>query len=121
VVPYAHEAFFDVINDVESYQQFIPWITESRVLPETLVKKGASTSGRFDAEVKIGFTSLSFSYISKVSYEENKWVLSEARKSRIFDGLYSHWDLRPTGSDECEITYNIQMKFANPLYSAVTT
>jgi ribosome-associated toxin RatA of RatAB toxin-antitoxin module len=48
-------------------------------------------------------------------------VLSEANNSRIFEGLYSHWEIRPVGPDACEIVYNIQMTFNNPLYSSITT
>lgn len=76
--------------------------------------------GKFDGEVKIGFSSLSFAYISHVSYEEPRWILSESCNSLIFENLYSHWEIKKLGQNECEIIYNIQMAFANPLYSSIT-
>lgn len=48
-------------------------------------------SGKFDAETKMGFSALSFGYISHVSYEEPYSVLSESYNSRIFEGLHSQW------------------------------
>ena len=111
-----------MIRDVQDYEKFIPWITRSRIIPES-VKEGPSGAkgGKFDGEVKIGFSSLSFAYISHVSFEHPQWILSEARDSRIFDGLYSHWEIKKLGPDQCEIIYNIQMTFSNPIYSSITT
>ena len=56
-----------------------------------------------------------------MSYDYPHWILSESQNSRIFEGLYSHWEIRKLDEDVCEIVYNIQMTFANPLYSSVTT
>ena len=50
--------------------------------------------GKFDAETKIGFSALSFSYISHVSYKEPTYVLSESYNSRIFQELYSEWEIK---------------------------
>lgn len=47
-------------------------------------------------------------------------VLSESEKTRIFDGLYSHWQIKQIDEDVCEVHYNIRMTFANPLYSSIT-
>lgn len=71
--------------------------------------------------MKIGFSSVSFTYVSHVSYETPRWVLSEADQSRIFEGLYSHWEIKKIDENSCEIIYNIEMSFANPLYSSITT
>ena len=56
-----------------------------------------------------------------MSYEYPNWILSEAENSRIFEGLYSRWEIKNLGEHQCEIVYNIQMTFSNPLYSSVTT
>jgi ribosome-associated toxin RatA of RatAB toxin-antitoxin module len=56
-----------------------------------------------------------------VSYEAPRWILSESHNSRIFEGLHSHWEIKKLDEDVCEIVYNIQMTFSNPLYSSITT
>lgn len=48
-------------------------------------------------------------------------VISSAERSRIFDGLYSHWTITKIEEDICEIDYKISMTFANPLYSSITS
>jgi hypothetical protein len=33
-----------------------------------------------------------------VSYEYPNWILSEAEDSRIFEGLYSRWEIKNLGA-----------------------
>ena len=89
------------------------------MLPETMA--GSREAGSFDGEVKIGFTSLSFAYVSRVTFKRPYQITSEASNSRIFDRLYSHWQIKDMGPDQCEVVYDIQMTFANPIYSSITT
>ena len=58
VVPYSQENFFRVVKDVQDYDKFIPWINQSRLLANTIEDRfeGGSKRGRFDGEVKIGFS-----------------------------------------------------------------
>ena len=76
-----------------------------------------SKRGRFEAETKIGFQMLSFSYISHVSYETPNFIISESYENRIFEGLHSHWQIKKIDEEECEIIYKINMTFRNPLYT----
>jgi len=122
VLPLNQQLLFNVVVDVNEYDQFIPWINESKVHPDTRVEnfENGVRMGRFDAETKIGFSSLSFAYMSRVTFEEPYSVLSLAEDSRIFQGLYSHWKIEPLEEDLCEVEYNIRMTFSNPLYTHVT-
>ena len=58
VLPYSQENFFRVVKDVQDYDKFIPWVTQSRLLANTLEDRpdGEAKRGRFDGEVKIGFS-----------------------------------------------------------------
>lgn len=76
--------------------------------------------GKIDAECKIGFSALSFGYVSCVTYEEPSFVLSESSNSRIFDSLYSEWRISRIAPHECEVNYKIIMTFNNPLYTQIT-
>ena len=58
VLPYSQENFFRVVKDVQDYEKFIPWVTQSRLLSNTSEDRpnGEAKRGRFDGEVKIGFS-----------------------------------------------------------------
>ena len=109
MLPYSQENFFRVVKDVEDYDKFIPWINESRLMPESITERyeNGHKRGMFDGEVKIGFSQLTFGYVSHVSYEYPNWILSEAENSRIFEGLYSRWEIKKLSEHQCEIVYNI--------------
>lgn len=67
-----------MVLDVDSYDQFIPWITRSYVLPETISEsfENGVKKGRFDAMTKIGFGQVSFEYLSHVTYKTPNTVTS---------------------------------------------
>ena len=108
VLPYSQENFFKVVKDVQDYDKFIPWINSSKIIQDSIaVEEKGSKTGKFDGEVKIGFSQLSFAYISRVSYQYPNWILSEADNSRIFEGLYSKWEIKKLSEHKCEIVYDI--------------
>lgn len=70
-LPVSQKLFFKVAKDVDEYSKFVPWITYSHVFPNT-IKESSSTKkeglnspvetkmGSFDAETRIGFSSVNF-------------------------------------------------------------
>jgi len=65
-MPFSALRFFSVVKDVDSYSEFLTWIISSTVLQNTAkeIKTGKQIQGNFDAETKIGFNLLSFTYLS---------------------------------------------------------
>ena len=106
------------MKDVDAYEQFIPWITRSKVFRESL--KHVESKGNFNAETKIGFSALSFAYTSKVSYEDPSFILSESSNSRIFESLHSKWRIVKVKKHVCRVDYDIRMTFTNSLYTSIT-
>ena len=111
--------FYSVIRDVADYQNFVPYMTKSIILEQK--------ENKFDAETTIGFSSVNFSYISKVSFREPSYVLSVSGQqapgsvsSKIFSELYSLWEIEAFSEHQCRVKYKCQMTFANPLYAGVT-
>ena len=49
ILPFSQAQFFRVVHDVDEYQEFIPWINQSRVIPESL--RGTKEAGSFEGEV----------------------------------------------------------------------
>ena len=111
VLPFAQEKFFEVVKNVDDYEKFIPWITRSKIHPHTVQEnfEAGVRRGRFEAETKIGFSSVNFAYKSHVTYETPYSLLSIAEDTRIFQGLHSHWEIIKLEEDACEIVYKIRM------------
>ena len=45
--------------------------------------------------------------MSHISYEEPFRITSEDYNSKIFESLYSHWEIKRIEDHTCEIDYNI--------------
>lgn len=82
-MPYSQKNFYRVICEVDDYDQFVPYMTNSYIIKDTVKKqvKNGIAYGKFDAETTIGFQSLvNFAYISKVSYKEHEYIITRSGK-----------------------------------------
>lgn len=141
-LPFNPHLFFRVVQDVDSYPQFVANMPSCYAEPaskqETVGER--TVKGKFDAPTQIGFNAISFEYTSRVSYVHPilpvnlhpsseklaslRWrVSTETDSSRIFNSLKSTWRIQPDLEkplNYCLVDYEIEMEFASALYSAVT-
>ena len=69
------------MKDVDSYQKFIPYMSESVVDRSTLQYDAKTKSGSFNADTTIGFNQISLSYTSEVSFKDCEEVISRSEPS----------------------------------------
>jgi ribosome-associated toxin RatA of RatAB toxin-antitoxin module len=127
-----------VVTIVSEYPLFLEWMPSCTVKEETRqeTKKGRVTSGSFDADTKIGFNAVNFTYLSKIRYSHPsvpilmkdplaRWQVDTLSDSTsIFKSMTSQWKIKPDPQDPLKqsiIDYKIEMEFASPLYAAVTS
>ncbi len=106
-LPYTAEQMFDLVADVGRYQEFLPWVIATRV---------RSDSGtEMVADMLVGFKALKEKFTSRVE----KLRPSELRVHYV-DGplrdLDNLWLFRPDGEGRCEIEFNVDFAFRNPLF-----
>ena len=80
----------NIISDVDSYSQFLPQCTHSRIL------RRSNCGTMFDATLTVGLPPLlSEEYVSRVKVDKEAMTV-EARsiRSSLFDSLKSRWKLR---------------------------
>jgi ribosome-associated toxin RatA of RatAB toxin-antitoxin module len=107
---YTPQQLYDVVADVGSYSEFVPWCVESRVLGPALDPKvlGPASGGGaraaaapapaplvLEAELRVGFHALSEAYTSVVTLKPPHGVTSTARGSTLFHHLDCAWAFRP--------------------------
>ena len=66
---YSRQQLYEVVADVDSYNKFIPFCTNSKVLTRRELLKDLELPDAFtmDAELTVGFLSFSESYVSRVT------------------------------------------------------
>lgn len=105
-MPYTPEQMFDLVADVKSYQEFLPWVIAMRVrkdAPEETV-----------ADMIVGFKGLRETFTSRVEKQ---------RPDRIYvdyvDGpmkyLYNEWRFRPDGNG-CLVDFSVDFQFKNRMF-----
>ena len=147
VLPFNAHQFFRCVQRVNEYPEFIPNMPvcqqNEATRSEVDGKYGKNIRGYFEADTQIGFRAVNFNYVSYVNYSHPKvpinfypsaqnnytkglsWVVkAEAQGSRIFDKMNSKWQIRPDPASpftSCIVDYKIEIAFASPLYSAITS
>lgn len=130
-LPYASEPLYELIADVDSYSQFVPYCSESRVLrwsqPDDQGRKWPTL-----ADLQVGWGGFDEVFTSQlrcipgVSVEAisgSTKVGGGADASSVFKSLVTRWSVKALtdqSSPSTEVHLAIKYQFTNPLYAAVS-
>lgn len=114
LLPFAPRELYDVVADVPSYSQFVPWCTESRVIKRL-------DDVHMAAELGVGFKMLSERYTSLVTLDPYRAVKVDVPHSSLFDYLINDWTFEPgPEKSSTNLSFYVEFRFRNPLYQRVT-
>ena len=103
VLPFNARQLYEIVIDVESYPEFLPWCLSSRI-----VKK--IDNNNFDAELKVGYKAKDEKYISRIKAEYEKKIISKAI-SGPFKYLDSSWYFKNIDKKQCRVDFMIEYQF----------
>ena len=101
---------FALINDVESYPQFVPGCTRARVLERS--------GNEIVASLDVQRGPLRASFTTRNELEPDRRV----RMSLVegpFRMLEGEWVLTPIGGDGCKVELVLRFEFSNPVSAAI--
>jgi ribosome-associated toxin RatA of RatAB toxin-antitoxin module len=101
---------FALINDIESYPQFVPWCTHARVLSRD-AQQIVATLGVRQGPLQGEFT-------TRNTLEPDRRVLMQL-VSGPFRTLAGEWLLNPVDSSGCRVELVMRFSFSNPLSALV--
>ncbi len=109
-LPYSPEQMFDLVADVQSYEQFLPWVSAIRVRSDSATE--------MVADMVVGFKGLSESFTSRVHKERPHRVHVD-----YLDGPLKHlsndWTFRPDGEGGVLIDFEVDFAFKNRLFEMI--
>lgn len=88
ILPYTPDQLFTLVGDVESYPQFVPWITSMRVWNARQIADGVS---QLDAEAGVGFSFLKERFSTRVRRDANRREITVTLLNGPFRRLNNHW------------------------------
>jgi len=110
ITPYSVEEMFDLISDIESYSEFLPWCNESKIISsggEGPEKEVVATLGLAQGALKGHFTT------------RNRSVRPSHIALSLVDGPFSElegeWKIQPLGESGSKLELSIRFGFSNPL------
>jgi ribosome-associated toxin RatA of RatAB toxin-antitoxin module len=108
LVPYTPAQMFALVQDIEGYPQFVPWVSAAQVISRT------------DAEV-IGQLEMERSGLREKFTTRNVLLPPNRMDLKLVDGpfkvLEGVWSFEPIGEKGTRIGLNIRFEFANPMLS----
>ncbi|KAL9179947.1 hypothetical protein ACHAXT_007917 [Thalassiosira profunda] len=127
---------YQIINDVDQYQHFLPYCQESRILQRS------PDGTMYDAVLRVGLPGLSNlpvpeeRYVSRVRMlpaddGRPEWTVeAKSIQSQLFDSLSSRWELsladgangeeadeQATEAASCQVNFEVELRVSNPLIS----
>ena len=109
LLPYPAQALYDLVNDVASYPQFLPWCAASVVL------EASESEMRATLTVAKGGMSQQFT-------TRNVLTPGSSIEMRLVDGPFSQlhglWEFKALCDKACKISLDLTFDYAGPLVKA---
>lgn len=109
-LPYSPEQMFDLVADVQRYQEFLPWVAATRVRSdsETLMI----------ADLVVGFSSLKETFTSRVTKERPRKITVEYVEGPL-KYLKNDWEFEPDGAGGTEVGFCVDFAFNSRVFETL--
>jgi coenzyme Q-binding protein COQ10 len=104
--PFTAQQMFDLITDVDSYDQFIPYCTAARVRQRS--------DSEMLADLAIGYKMLRETYASRIELGASPLTVTVRQAKGPFRHLFNQWVFEDTETG-CHVHFELQFEFAVPL------
>jgi coenzyme Q-binding protein COQ10 len=112
IVPYSARQMFELVADIPSYPQFLPWCGGARVVAAK------------DDEV-IAAIDIAYGGVNKTFSTRNLLQRDKIMEMRLIEGPFSFlqgcWQFTPLGEDASKIALDLEFRVANRLMSLALT
>lgn len=109
-LPYSPEQMFDLVADVGSYQQFLPWVAATRVR--------SNSDTEMVADLVVGFRSIKETFTSKVNKQRPHAITIDYVEGPL-KYLHNEWKFEPDGEGGTDIRFCVDFAFRNRIFEAL--
>jgi len=108
ILPYSVQQMFNLINDVDSYPEFVPWCVKCEVHSENKEEKQATMS--------FAKRSINASVTTR-----NELVTDKSITMRLVEGPFKEligvWTFHALDEQSCKVELDMKFSFSNKLYA----
>jgi len=108
LIPYSAAKMYDLVADVDSYQHFLPWCGDSKILSQT--------DDEVQGQVRIQHMGMDKTFTTLNRMQKNKMI-----EMRLIDGpfkqLQGFWRFDSLDENACKISLDLEFEFSNKIMS----
>jgi len=116
VLPYAPDQLFRLVGDVETYPDFVPWITSMRTWNRRALGEGVEA---VDAEAGVRFAVLRERFSTRVRLDARTREIGVDLLAGPFRRLTNRWRFVDLGPDGTRIEFEIDFAFKSRMLDAL--
>ena len=111
ILPFRPDEIFELVGDVASYPEFLPWCTGARIRE----KQTTSTGETMIADLMIGFKMVREKFTSRVTLDRPSLRIDVDYLQGPFKTLKNHWTFSATQNGQCQIDFHLEFEFSSVL------
>ena len=108
LVPFKASDMFHIVDDVESYPQFLPWCDSAKII------------SRDQDEVR-ACIGIAHKGVNKTFTTSNRIQLNKVIEMRLVEGPFKHlhgfWQFQQLSESACKVSLDLEYEFSNKLLS----
>ena len=118
LVSYGVSKMFDIVDDIDSYSEFLPWCGASKVLKRD--------GDEVQASIKIEHHRIRKTFTTRNRLQKNK-MIEMTLVNGPFKHLHGYWQFMDLGKNACKVTLDLEYEFSSrlidltlgPVFSAI--
>ncbi|PCJ74159.1 MAG: ubiquinone-binding protein [Rhodobacteraceae bacterium] len=117
IMPHTAEQMYNLIADIGSYPQFLPWCTAARINSTKPADDGTGTV--IDADLVISFKLFREKFASRVTLDPAASHIAVEYLDGPFRYLNNQWQFNALDDGSCEVDFFVDFEFKSPMLQAV--
>jgi ribosome-associated toxin RatA of RatAB toxin-antitoxin module len=105
-VAYSAKQMFALVNDIDSYPEFLPWCTATKILEKN--------SDSLIASVSVSLGKIKQSFTTKNTMQADTSINMKLVEGP-FKELMGHWQFHEKENGECSVLLDMQFEFKNKI------
>ncbi len=114
IINFSKEQMFDLVADINSYEDFLPWCDKSSIISTNENNDG---DGVVIADLDIGYKSLSYTYRSEVKLSKNKDYIKVTHVEGPFKHLINEWKFNEISDNQSKISFFIDFELSSKIFN----
>lgn len=106
IVSFSREQMFDLVSDIDRYNEFLPWCTDSKIIKREIVNDVEIII----ADLEIGYDQFVYTYRSEVKLYLDKSKINVKNLDGPFKYLDNSWKFTDINNVSCEIDFYIDFE-----------